>query len=119
MEPPLPDSPLSPPDSNSAPGSIDDIADNSTQALTIDGRALLLVKHRGELYLYENNCPHANETLDPMGGSLSNAGGDLIRCQRHGAEFLASDGECVGGPCLGERLTAVPFTPSGGAIYLD
>lgn len=95
------------------------LPDNTTRTLSIDGRALILVKHQGNLYLYENNCPHASETLDPMGGSLSNDTGDLVRCQRHGAEFLATSGECVGGPCLGEALTAVAFTPVGDEIYLD
>jgi len=95
------------------------IADNSTQSVTLDGRALLLVNRGGELFLYENNCPHASETLDPMGGSLSDASGDLIHCQRHGAEFLAASGECVSGPCLGEQLTAVAFTLVESDIYLD
>jgi nitrite reductase/ring-hydroxylating ferredoxin subunit len=54
-----------------------------------------------------------------MGGSLSGADGELIRCQRHGAEFLAASGECVSGPCLGEQLTPVAFTAVGTDIYLD
>jgi len=95
------------------------VPNNSSRSVTLEGRDLLLVNRGGELFLYENNCPHANETLDPMGGSLSDASGDLIRCQRHGAEFLARTGECVAGPCLGEHLTAVAFTAVGTAIYLD
>jgi nitrite reductase/ring-hydroxylating ferredoxin subunit len=92
---------------------------NSSRSVTLEGRDLILVNRGDELFLYENNCPHANETLDPMGGSLSEAEGELIRCQRHGAEFLAVTGECVSGPCLGEQLTAVAFTAVGTDIYLD
>jgi nitrite reductase/ring-hydroxylating ferredoxin subunit len=95
------------------------LADNMSTSVTVDGRPFLLVRHRGELRLYENRCPHTGDTLDPMGGSVLEAGGSLITCQRHGAQFLSTDGECVAGPCRGEWLTPVPFTAVGGAIYLD
>ncbi len=97
----------------------DTLPDNSTRSVTLEGRNLLLVRHQGELYLYDNLCPHAQENLDPMGGSVSSDSGDLIHCQHHGAEFLVKTGECVSGPCLGEYLTPVPFTAVGGHIYLD
>ncbi|EED31392.1 putative Rieske [2Fe-2S] domain [gamma proteobacterium NOR5-3] len=93
--------------------------DNSSKSVTLEGRPLILAKHRGELFLFENNCPHANETMDPLGGSLSDDSGALLRCQRHGAEFLTHSGECVAGPCLGDALTPVAFTLAGGQIYLD
>ena len=95
------------------------IPENSTASLTLEGRSLLLVNSGGELFLYENNCPHTRETLDPMGGSTSDETGSLIHCQRHAAEFLASSGECVAGPCMGEFLTPVAFTAVNGEIYLD
>lgn len=92
---------------------------NSSTSVTVDGRQFLLLRKGSELLLYENRCPHTGETLDPMGGSLLDAGGELITCQRHGAQFLCSSGECVAGPCLGESLTPVSFTAVGGQIYLD
>ena len=95
------------------------LADNSSMSVTVDGRPYLLLRRRGELLLYENRCPHTGDTLDPMGGSVVDTGGELITCQRHAAQFLASSGECVGGPCLGEHLAAVAFTAVGGQIYLD
>lgn len=93
--------------------------DNSTRSVNLDGRALLLLRRGERRYLYENRCPHTGETLDPMGGSLLDEGGQLILCQRHGAAFLAESGECVSGPCLGEALQPVPCTVVGDAIYLD
>lgn len=95
------------------------LANNSSRSVTLDGRQLLLVNVGGELYLYENICPHAHETLDPLGGSLSDDSGELIHCQRHNAEFLAATGECVAGPCMGESLLPVAFTAVGDQIYLD
>ena len=93
--------------------------DNTSRSVTLEGQSLILAKRRGKLYLFANNCPHANESLDPMGGSLSDETGDLLRCQRHNAEFLTETGECVAGPCLGQALRPVAFTLAGDQIYLD
>lgn len=95
------------------------IPNNSSCSVTIDGREMLLIHRHGEHYLYNNRCPHTEETLDPMGGSIVSEDGLLFTCQRHGAEFVADTGECVGGPCQGERMEPVAFTLSGGQIYLD
>ncbi len=100
-------------------GHIDQLEDNSSASVTADFRQLLLVRRGGELFVYENRCPHTQETLDPMGGSIAGDGALLITCQRHAAEFLSHTGECVAGPCQGEFLTPVPFTLSDGDIYLD
>ena len=107
------------PDTMSRIGNIDDFEDNSTSSIQVDYLYLLLVKSRGELFLYENKCPHVLDTLDPQGGSVASADGSLIHCQRHGAEFLPDSGECVSGPCLGESLNPIAFTLSNGDIYLD
>ncbi|MBN7795772.1 Rieske (2Fe-2S) protein [Parahaliea mediterranea] len=100
-------------------GHIDDFEDDSSASIQVDYLSLLVVKKAGELFLYENRCPHADDTLDPMGGSVASADAMLVVCQRHGAEFLSHNGECVAGPCLGESLRPVPFTLANGDIYLD
>lgn len=97
----------------------DSPATNASQSVTVEGRDLILVHCDGQLLAYENLCPHANETLDPMGGSIRSEDGQLLRCQRHGAEFLAATGECVSGPCLGESLTPVAVIAVGDEVYLD
>ncbi|GEM_PF-820613 len=93
--------------------------DNTSRSVTVDGRPLLLVNRHGALFLYENRCPHTGDSLDPQGGSLSDTSGGLLTCQRHGAQFLAENGQCVGGPCLGASLTAVPFSVISGHIVLS
>jgi len=100
-------------------GNIEDFPDNSTSSLQVDYLLLLLYRTGDRVYLYENKCPHVHDTLDPLGGSVISSDGLLLNCQRHGAEFLSHSGECVSGPCLGERLNTVPFTLSNGDIYLD
>jgi nitrite reductase/ring-hydroxylating ferredoxin subunit len=100
-------------------GNIDDFPDNSTKSIDTGQLSLLVVRRGAQLFIYENLCPHTRETLDPQGGSLTTGNGLLIQCQRHAAEFVADSGECVAGPCQGERLNAIPFTLSAGDIYLD
>jgi len=100
-------------------GNIEDFADNSTCGIQVDYLELLVVKRAGQLFLYQNKCPHTQDTLDPMGGSVASDDGLLIHCQRHAAQFITDTGECVAGPCQGESLTSVPFTLSNGDIYLD
>ena len=100
-------------------GNIEDFPDNSTTSLQVDYLLLLLFRRGEELFIYENRCPHVLDTLDPLGGSVASPDGLLLHCQRHGAEFLSHNGECVAGPCLGESLTRVAFTLSNGDIYLD
>lgn len=100
-------------------GNLSDFADNSTRSIEVDQRALLVAVRAGQLFIYENNCPHTRETLDPEGGSVATADALLLECQRHAAQFVTETGECVAGPCLGEHLQAVAFTLSGGDIYLD
>ena len=100
-------------------GNIEDFAENSSSSIQVDYLALLVIKRAGELFLYRNKCPHTQDTLDPMGGSVASDDGLLIHCQRHAAEFITDTGECVAGPCQGESLSAVAFTLSNGDIYLD
>jgi nitrite reductase/ring-hydroxylating ferredoxin subunit len=100
-------------------GNIDDFTDNSTTSVGVDSLYLLVFKRGEQLFIYENKCPHVLDTLDPEGGSLASSDGLLITCQRHGAQFLSHNGECVGGPCLGESLSSIAFTLSNGDIYLD
>ncbi|HEY1146415.1 MAG TPA: Rieske (2Fe-2S) protein, partial [Allosphingosinicella sp.] len=39
-----------------------------------------------------------------------------IACDWHGALFAIDSGQCVGGPCMGQRLTAWPVAVRDGEI---
>ncbi|GAM05317.1 Rieske (2Fe-2S) protein [Novosphingobium sp. MBES04] len=56
---------------------------------------------------FENRCPHQNTNLDWEEGEFLDGEGTRIQCGKHGALFDLGSGECVAGPCLGERLTAI------------
>jgi nitrite reductase/ring-hydroxylating ferredoxin subunit len=92
---------------------------NTSTSVTVEGLQLIIADHEGEVFAYENSCPHTGDSLDPMGGSISSDNGGLLRCQRHAAEFLSTTGECVAGPCIGESLRPVAVTIVGDDVYLD
>jgi nitrite reductase/ring-hydroxylating ferredoxin subunit len=46
------------------------------------------------------------------------ADGSHIICATHGAEFRISDGECVYGPCMGDRLEAVMIQINDGTVFV-
>ena len=103
----------------SAIAHLEQFTDGESQSLEVQGLPLLVARRGDELFVFRNNCPHANDSLDPMGGNLLDSSAQIITCQRHGAEFLVNTGECVAGACQGEHLEPVAFTLSNGDIYLD
>jgi nitrite reductase/ring-hydroxylating ferredoxin subunit len=71
--------------------------------LRIDGRPLAWL----------NQCAHVPVELDWTPGRFLDDTGTVIVCATHGAVYDASDGTCVGGPCRGKSLQAVPCREAG------
>ena len=67
---------------------------------------------------YENRCPHQDSHLDWERGEFLDGDGTRILCGKHGALFDLGSGECVDGPCIGERLTAIETVIDDGDICL-
>jgi len=80
--------------------------------------SLMVYRHGGEARAYFNVCPHAGRRLDYVPGKFLVRGGQII-CAAHGATFRADSGDCVAGPCRGDRLRAVPVTVIEGAVRLS
>ncbi len=84
-----------------------------------DTHNIFAVKKNGLIYLYRNSCPHLGIELEWLEHQFLDNQGELIQCSTHGALFIIESGECVAGPCLGQRLTAISFTmDSKGDIYI-
>ena len=75
---------------------------------TIDGapESLLLLRRGALVRAYFNVCPHAGRRLDWAPGRFLFEQGHLV-CAAHGASFSVPDGDCVAGPCRGQRLSEV------------
>jgi nitrite reductase/ring-hydroxylating ferredoxin subunit len=98
----------------------DAIGDGTSKEVPLDnGRTSLCVVRKNEtIYAYINSCPHTGSPLNWTGDQFLTRDGDMIQCSLHGALFRIADGLCVWGPCLHQRLTAVPTVIRGGAILL-
>ncbi len=100
---------------------VDDIPDGeaiAVDAMLSDGEESLIVVRRGNaVHAYLNICPHAGRRLDWAPGKFL-IKNDVLICAAHGASFQAVDGLCIGGPCRGEHLRAVPVDVVDGDVRL-
>lgn len=99
-----------------------DLPEGAPRAAEAAGRDgpldLVLLRHRGRVLAYRNRCPHRGTPLDWVPGRFLSPDGRQLQCATHGARFRFADGLCVAGPCLGERLAAVPVIEADGQIRL-
>ena len=63
-----------------------------------------VLRWQGEFFAYQNLCPHWSAPLDEYGDGLFSHGSNALICQTHGALFEPHSGECVSGPCVGDKL---------------
>ncbi len=92
---------------------LDAIVDGTATAVdaSVDGEteSLIVLRSGTRAHAYLNVCPHAGRRLDWAPGKFLVKDGILV-CAVHGASFQTESGCCVGGPCRGDRLRAVPVT---------
>lgn len=81
-----------------------------------DGATLILLRLADGVRAYRNICPHAGRPLNWAPGRFLFAHGQLV-CAAHGASFRPEDGSCLGGPCRGESLRAVPIELRDGEVW--
>jgi nitrite reductase/ring-hydroxylating ferredoxin subunit len=83
-----------------------------------DAESLVLYRDGTQVRAWLNVCPHAGRRLDWAPGQfLKSAQGHLV-CAAHGASFELEQGDCVSGPCRGDRLRAVGVRVAEGEIRL-
>ncbi len=75
-----------------------------------------VVRHGDAVVGYVDRCPHAGVPLARALDDYLTPRGDLIACSWHSALFTIADGLCVGGPCVGARLTRWPVAVVEGMI---
>jgi len=101
---------------------VEDIPDG--EAIAVDAalpegeESLIVVRLGSAVHAYLNICPHAGRRLDWAPGKFLLSKGALI-CAAHGASFMAANGVCIGGPCRGQSLRAVPVRVIDGEVLLE
>ncbi len=97
---------------------LDDIPDNDCRGLNANGLNLIAIRHQGELYLYQNRCPHRGIGLEWTPDRFLDPDKNFIQCASHGALFRIESGLCVAGPCNGQSLTVVDYRLDGDEIWI-
>ncbi len=102
--------------------SVDRLSDPGSYGFSLDfaGERIdgFVVCRDGEFFAYRNRCPHTGSPLDWVEHQFLDLDGTLIQCAVHDARFLIDTGECVLGPCPGERLEALEISVEDDGIYL-
>jgi nitrite reductase/ring-hydroxylating ferredoxin subunit len=97
---------------------VDELEDPGSKGFTVNNLDLFVVKHDARIYVYKNLCPHLGVNLEWQEDQFLDSDKNLIQCSTHGALFLIDNGNCVAGPCAGDKLKALPFYIKDGEIYL-
>jgi nitrite reductase/ring-hydroxylating ferredoxin subunit len=102
-------------------GPLDLIADGKARNFVLQMKAGrfhgFVVRHGERVFGYVDRCPHAGVPLTQVLDDYLTPDGSLIACSWHGALFAPETGMCVGGPCMGQGLTAWPVTVRDGAVF--
>ncbi|WP_414872212.1 Rieske (2Fe-2S) protein [Pseudomonas sp. IT-347P] len=81
--------------------------------------SVFALRHDNQVRVYRNRCPHLDVRLEYRKDRFLSADGQLIVCYAHGAQFLPATGECIYGPCLGQRLEALPCGENDGWLLVQ
>lgn len=98
-----------------------ELADGASRKFVLehDGRKIdcFVVRFRGMLHAYVNECRHIAMTLDWVENQFFTEEGDLLLCPTHGALYLPDTGECIAGPPCGKSLRVVRLVEASGWIW--
>lgn len=67
---------------------------------------------------YQNVCPHRHLSLSWAPDRFLIGDDGLLVCPHHGAAFDLASGDCVQGPCSGDRLIPVDLELRDGEVWL-
>lgn len=77
-----------------------------------------VVRYRGKVYGYVNECGHVPAELDWQHGEFFDYSKLYLICAIHGALYAPDTGRCLGGRCQGRGLKPLPVCEVGENIFL-
>ncbi len=99
-----------------------DLEEHGSRSFTLGGGEWPLrgfvVRHGREVRGFVNRCPHAGHPLDLRPHRFLTPDRTMILCASHGALFEKDAGRCLAGPCVGERLRAIPLQVIGDLVLI-
>ena len=97
---------------------VDELANPGSKGFHNEKGHVFVVRQDDDVYVYENSCPHLGINLEWHEDQFLDSEQRLIQCSNHGALFLIHSGECIAGPCPGEKLNKISHEIHEGVIYL-
>ena len=79
-------------------------------------RAFVL-RFDGRPVAFLNRCAHVPTELEWQPGEFLDRDRNFIICSMHGALYEPHSGRCVGGPCMGRRLTRIEVEERDGSVW--
>jgi nitrite reductase/ring-hydroxylating ferredoxin subunit len=77
-----------------------------------------VVRFRGEVFGYINECGHVPAQLDWLPGEFFDDSKLYLICSVHGALYAPDSGRCLGGRCQGKGLAALEVDEADGQVFL-
>jgi nitrite reductase/ring-hydroxylating ferredoxin subunit len=77
-----------------------------------------VVRFRGRVFGYLNECGHVPAQLDWLPGEFFDDSKLYLVCSVHGALYAPDSGRCLGGRCQGKGLTTLAVDEVDGQVYL-
>ena len=83
-----------------------------------DRREGFVIRHRGRVFAYRNECRHIPMTMDWVENRFLSRDRCYIQCATHGALYQIDTGLCIDGPPAGERLRSLEVVERGDEILV-
>ena len=77
-----------------------------------------IVRYQGGVSVYLNQCPHTGASLNWQPDQFLSYDESYIQCSIHGAIFQFSDGMCIHGPCVGQKLVNLEFELDADRVFV-
>ncbi len=97
---------------------IDALPENNSKGFELEGYSLAVIRKQNNVYVYLNECPHRGVPLEWVPDQFLDVEKNFIQCATHGALFTLEAGECIAGPCPGEKLSAIPSEIKDGSLWV-
>ncbi|MEY1663055.1 Rieske (2Fe-2S) protein [Isoalcanivorax beigongshangi] len=95
-----------------------ELEEGAARGFQLGAHSVLAVVQDGQLHTYWNWCPHLGIELNFMPDQFLDDQAQFITCANHGALFEIESGECVSGPCHGEKLVAITHDIRDGDVWI-
>lgn len=98
---------------------LEQLTNHHSKGFEVDGQSLFVVRKNERVFAYLNSCPHLGIELNWQEDGFLTYEKELIQCSTHGALFTIDKGQCVAGPCSGQKLISIDVQIDNGIVWLN